>query len=109
MKKLFTLLLLCSLTLSSCGHSTPDESDAKEAARSAVLQNLNNPIDMTFHQNDVVKDLGDSTYEYKETINAKNGFGGSIKQDVTVQVKWLKDDPTEVTNWTIVDIKFVNR
>lgn len=107
MRKL--ILLLSFLAIVSCGNSTPDESDAKEAARSAVLQNLKNPIDMTFHQNDVVKDLGENTFEYKETINASNSFGGSLKQDVTVIVKWLSDDPSEVSNWSIVDIKFVNR
>lgn len=107
MKKV--ILLLGFLAFISCGHSTPDESDAKEAARSAILQNLKNPIDMTFHQNDVVKYLGDSIYEYKETINATNGFGGSIRQDVTVKVKWLKDDPSEVSNWSIVDIQFLER
>ena len=107
MRKAF--LLLSFLAFISCGNSTPDESNAKEAARAAVLQNLKNPIDMTFHQNDVVKDLGDNTFEYKETINATNSFGGSIKQDVTVQVKWLKDDPSEVSNWTVVDIQFADR
>lgn len=100
------LLLLSFLAFISCGNSTPDEADAKEAARSAILQNLKNPVDMTFHQNETVKDLGDNTFEYKETINAPNSFGGSIKQDVTVQVKWLKDDPSEVSNWSIVDIQF---
>lgn len=107
MKK--AILLLSFLVLISCGSSTPDESDAKQAARAAVLQNVKNPIDMKFHQNDVVKDLGDNTFEYKETINATNDFGGSIKQDVTVQVKWLKDDPSEPSNWSVIDIQFANR
>lgn len=107
MKK--AILLLSFLAFISCGHSNPDESDAKEAARSAVLQNLKNPIDMTFHQNDVVKDLGDNIFEYKETINATNSFGGSIKQEVTVQVKWLKDDPSEVSNWSVINIQFADR
>lgn len=107
MKKL--ILLLSFLAIISCGDSTPNESDAKEAARSAVLQNVKNPTDLTFHQNDVVKDLGANTFEYKETINATNSFGGSIKQDVTVQVKWLKDDPSEASNWTVVDIQFADR
>ncbi len=107
MKKL--LLSLIFLALIGCGNSTPDESDAKEAARAAILQNLKNPIDITFHQNEVVTEFADNIFEYKETINATNSFGGSIKQDVTVQVKWLKDDPSEVSNWTVVDIQFADR
>lgn len=108
MKKLilFTALFIGLLNFTSCADSAPDETDAKEAARSAVLQNLKNPVDMTFHQNETIKNLGDNTFEYKETINATNSFGGSIKQDVTVQVKWLKDDPSEVSNWSIIDIQF---
>lgn len=107
MKKL--LFLFGLLAIISCSHSKPNESDAKEAARSAILQNLKNPIDMKFHHNEVVKDLGNNTFEYKETINATNSFGGSIKQNVTVQVKWIKDDPSEVSNWSIVDVQFVDR
>lgn len=106
MKKIFLLLTLFALI--SCGHSAPDESDAKEAARAAVLQNLKNPVDMKFHQNDVVKDLGDNTFEYKETINASNSFGGSIKQNVVIKVKWLKDDPSEASNWTVLDLRFID-
>ncbi len=107
MKK--AILLLSFLAFISCGNSTPNESDAKEVARAAVLQNIKNPVGMTFHQNDVVTEFADNVFEYKETINATNSFGGSIKQDVTVQVKWIKDDPSEVSNWTVVDIQFADR
>lgn len=107
MKKVFLLFSL--LALFGCGSSTPDESDAKEAARAAVIQNLKSPADAKFHQNDVVKELGDNTYEYKETVNATNSFGGSIKQDVTAKVKWIGGDPSEVTSWTILDIQFMDR
>ena len=107
MKKVFLLFSL--LALFSCGSSNPDESDAKEAARAAVIQNLKSPADAKFHQNDVVKELGDNTYEYKETVNATNSFGGSIKQDVMVKVKWLGGDPSEVTSWTVLDIQFMDR
>lgn len=107
MKKVFLLFSLMAII--SCGSSTPDESDAKEAARSAILQNLKNPIDMTFHQNEEIKDLGDNTFEYKETINATNSYGGSIAQNAIVKVKWLKGDPSDVTNWTILDIQFTER
>ena len=108
MKKLL-LFAIMAMGLTSCGSSTPDESDAKEAARSAILQNLKNPIDAKFHHNEIVKALGDNTFEYTETVNATNGFGGSIAQNATVKVKWLKDDPSEVSNWTIIDIQFVDR
>lgn len=100
---LFSIIFLAFV---SCGSSTPNEADAKEAARAVVLQNLKNPKDMSFHQNDVVKNLGDNTFEYTETINATNSFGGSIKQDVTVIVKWIKDDPSDITNWSVIDIQF---
>lgn len=107
MKKVFLLFSL--LALFSCGSSTPDESDAKEAARAAILQNLKNPSDAKFHHNETVKILGDSTFEYRETINATNSFGGSIKQDAVVKVKFLQDDPSEVTNWSILDVQFLER
>ena len=107
MKK--AILLLIFLAFISCGSSVPDESDAKEAARSAILQNLKNPNGANFHHNEIVKDLGDGTFEYTETVDATNSFGGVIAQNVTVQVKWLKDDPSEVTNWSIIDIQFVER
>lgn len=107
MKK--TFLLFSLLALFACGSSTPDESDAKEAARAAIIQNLKSPSDANFHHNEVVKDLGNSTFEYKETVNATNSFGGSIKQDVTVKVKWLGGDPSEVTSWSILDIQFTDR
>jgi len=105
MKKIF--LLLFSLTvLLSCGSSTPNESNAKEAARAAILQNLKNPINAKFHHNEIITALGDNTFEYKETINATNSFGGSIKQNAVVKVKWLKGDASEVSNWSILNIKF---
>jgi hypothetical protein len=107
MKKVFLLFSL--LAIISCGNSTPDESDAKEVARSAILQNLKNPVDMTFHQNEEVIDLGDNTFEYKETINATNSYGGSIAQNAIVKLKWLKDDPSDITNWSILDIQFTER
>lgn len=107
MKK--TILALIFLSLISCVSTTPDEADAKEAARSAILQNLKNPIDAKFHHNEIVKALGGNTFEYTETVNATNGFGGSIAQNATVKVKWLKDDPSEPSNWSIVDIQFVDR
>lgn len=107
MKKI--LLLLSLLAIAGCGNSTPDESTAKEAARAAVIQNLKDVTSTEFHQNEKVKNLGDNTFEYKETVNAKNSFGGSIAQNVTVKVKWVKDDPSDVTNWTILDIQFTDR
>jgi len=107
MKK--ALLLFGLLAFFGCGNSEPDESDAKEAARAAILQNLKSPSDTKFHHNETVKILGDSTFEYRETINATNSFGGSIKQDAVVKVKFLQDDPSEVTNWSILDIQFLER
>jgi len=106
MKK--AILLLSFLAFMGCGNSTPDESNVKEAARAAIIQNLKNP-DAKFHHNEVVTKISDSSYQYVETINATNGFGASIKQDVTVKVKWLKGDPSEVTNWSILDIQFFDR
>lgn len=107
MKKI--ILLLSLLALFGCGSSTPDASTAKEAARAAVLQNLKSPSATEFHQNEVVTNLGDNTFEYKETVNGTNSFGGSIKQDAVVKVKYLKDDPSEVTNWTVLDIQFIDK
>lgn len=109
MKKVFLSIILCAVLLMSCGSSNPTEADAKEAARTVVLQNVKNPVDLKFHQNDEVKNIGDNTFEYKETINATNSYGGSIAQNVTVKVKWIKDDPSEVQNWSIIDIQFSDR
>ena len=106
MKKLLLIILLALL---SCSNSLPDESDAKEAARAAILQNLKSPLDAKFHHNETINKISNNTFEYKETINAKNSFGGSIKQTAIVKVKWLKDDPSEVTNWTVLNIEFINR
>lgn len=105
MKKI--LLLFSLVVLFSCGSSTPNEADAKEAARAAVLQNLKNPTDVKFHHNETIKNIGNNTFEYRETINATNSFGGSIKQDAILKVKWLKDDPGEVSNWSIISIEFI--
>lgn len=107
MKKV--LLIFITIAFASCGNSKADSSDAKKAARAAVLQYLKNPVNMEFHQNEIVTDIGDNTFEYKETINGTNSFGGSIKQDAIVKVKWLKDDPSEVTNWSILDIQFKDK
>lgn len=107
MKKVF--LFISFLAIIGCGNSTPDESDAKDVARSVILQNLKNPIDANFHHNEIIKTLGDSTFEYTETINATNSYGGSIKQDAFVKIKFLQDDPSEITNWTILDIQFTER
>lgn len=104
MRKL--LLLFSLLVLFNCGSSEPNESNAKEAARAAIIQNLKNPTDVKFHQNETIADLGYNTFEYKETLNATNSFGGSIKQTAVVKVKYLKGDASEVTNWTVVDIRF---
>lgn len=105
MKKVFLLFSL--LIVFSCGNSVPDESDAKEAARAAILQHLKNPADVKFHHNETIKNIGNNTFEYIETINATNSFGGSIKQNAILKVKWLKDDPGEVSNWSIISIEFI--
>lgn len=109
MKNVILGITLGIFLMTSCSSSTPNEADAKEAARAVVLQNVKNPVDLKFHQNDEVKNLGDNAFEYKETINATNSYGGSIEQNVTVTVKWIKDDPSEVKNWSIIDIKFSDR
>jgi len=100
------ILISALFVIFSCGTSMPNESHAKEAARAAIIQNLKNPLDVKFHQNETVESLGDNTFEYTETINATNSFGGSIKQNAVVKVKWLKDDPDEVSNWTVLSIEF---
>ena len=103
MKKYLSLLSL--FTLLSCGNSIPDNSDVKEAARAVIIHNLNDPTSAEFHHNEVIKDIGDSTFIYTETINAKNSFGGSVKQNATVKIKWAGGKPSEIENWRILDIK----
>ena len=107
MKKI--VLLFSFFAIIGCGSSTPDVATAKEAARAAVLQNLKSPTATEFHQNEVVTDLGDNTFEYKETVNATNSFGGSIAQNAIVKVKWISGDASEVTNWSVLDIQFAER
>ena len=106
MKKI--LLLLIAFATFSCGSSTPDESNAKEAARAAILHSLKNP-DAQFHQNETIEDSGNGTFLYKETINATNSFGGSLAQDVTAKVKWNGGDPSEVQSWSLIDLQFADR
>lgn len=106
MKK--AILLLSFLAFLGCGNSTPDESDVKEAARAAIIQNLKNPS-AEFHHNEIIKDLGDGTFEYVEAVNATNSFGGIIAQNVTAKIKWLGGDPSEVQNWSVLNIQFVER
>lgn len=106
MKKLIVLILAFSIF--SCGSSTPNESDAKQAARAAIIHSLKNP-DAKFHQNETIQDLGDGTFLYKESINATNSYGGSIAQNVTAKVKWNGGDPSEVQSWSVVDLEFEDR
>lgn len=107
MKKIiFTFI---AFTFISCGESTPDESDAKEAARATIIHNLKDPSSAEFHHNEIVKDLGNNIFEYTETVNATNSFGGKIKQDVTVKVKWNGGDPSEVNNWSSLELNFNDR
>lgn len=107
MKKI--LLSFMFVTLISCGNSTPDNSDAKEAARAAIIHNLKDPMSATFHQNEIVTKVSDSVFSYTETVNAKNSFGGSSAQNATVQVKWIGGDPSEVQSWSILDIQLNER
>lgn len=107
MKKL--LFLLGFATVISCGSSTPDDSDIKQAARAAILSNVKDPTSTTFHQNEVVKNLGENVYSYSETINATNGFGGSIAQNIFVKIKWTGTDPSEVSSYQLVDLQYSDR
>ena len=103
------ILLLSFLAFMSCGNSTPDNSDVKDAARAAILHSLKNPTDAKFHHNEVVKDLGDGQFQYTETVNATNSFGGNIAQNVMAKIKWNGGDPSEISNWSIIDMQFVDR
>lgn len=107
MKKL--ILLLSLLALFGCGSSTPDESTAKEAARAAIIHNLKSPSSANFHHNEVVKKIDDSTFVYSETVEATNSFGGVIAQNAHTTVKWMGGDPSEETNWSLLDIQFTER
>ncbi|AUS04508.1 hypothetical protein [Pseudotamlana carrageenivorans] len=102
MRKL--LLIFGLLAFFSCTSSEPNEANAKNAARSAIIQKVKNPTDLKFHHNEVISNLGYNTFQYQETINATNGFGGSIKKNAVVKVKWIKGDASEVSSWIIEDI-----
>lgn len=107
MKKV--LLSISFLALISCGSSIADESNAKEAARAAILNKLTSPSSAKFHHNEVVKKIDDSTFNYTETIESTNSFGGMIAQNAIVKVKWISGDASEVTNWSVLDIQFAER
>lgn len=107
MKKV--LLSISFLALISCGSSIADESNAKEAARAAILNKLTSPSSAKFHHNEVVKKIDDSTFNYTETIESTNSFGGMIAQNVNTTVKWKGGDASEATNWVIIDIQFAER
>lgn len=95
--------------MTSCGHSTPNESDAKEAARAAIIHSLKDPMSAQFHHNETIKNLGNNLFQYTETVNAKNSFGGSIAQNVSVKVQWISGDPSEVENWKFSELQFTER
>ena len=107
MKKIITMLLF--LSLFSCGNSTPNDSDVKESARAAILNSVKNPSNVEFHHNEIIKKIDDNTFEYSETINATNSYGGLIAKNLIVKIKWIGDDPSEVENWIIIDIQSFDR
>ena len=110
MKKSILTTIITLLLLTSCGgNSTPDNSDAKEAARAAIIHNLKDPMSAKFHHDEVIKKIGDSTFLFTETVNATNSFGGSVAQIATVEVIWKGGDPSVVENWTFSKLQFNQR
>lgn len=107
MKKI--LLIAISLLLFGCTNSKPSDSDVKEAARAAILNNLKDMGSAKFHHNENIQDLGNQVYRYQETVNANNSFGGSIGQNVVVTLKWTGQDPSEVTSYILQDLQFNER
>lgn len=107
MKKVFYYLSFIALI--SCGNSTPDESDVKDVARIVILRNVKNMKSTEFYHNEIITTYQDSLFDYKETISATNSFGGAIDQVVTTRLKWNGGDPSEITNWSLVDIQFADR
>ena len=109
-KNMKNFLLLCTSTLLiSCGNSTPDDSDVKDASRAAIIHDLKDPTSAKFHHNEIVSKLDDSLYSYSETVNAANSFGGSRAQNVIVKVKWAGGDPSEIQNWRLINIQYLER
>ncbi|MFZ4522984.1 MAG: hypothetical protein ACOYNC_14840 [Bacteroidales bacterium] len=107
MKISILITIISFFLLTSCGgNSAPDNSDAKEAARAAIIHSLKDPKSASFHHDEVIKKYGDSTFLYTETVNATNSFGGSIAQIVTIEVKWTGGDPSVVENWTFSKLQF---
>lgn len=107
MKKI--IVLLFCLTLFACSHSTPNDSDVKEAARAAILHSMKDPTSTKFHHNEQISDLGNGMYNYIETVNGTNSFGGSIANNVVVKLKWNGQDPSEISNWILVEIQMNER
>ena len=107
MKKI--ILILSLLALLSCGSSTPDESDVKDVARTVILRSVKNIKSTEFYHNEIITTYQDSLFDYKETISATNSFGGAIDQVVTTRLKWNGGNPSEITNWAVIDIQFANR
>lgn len=104
------IILVLSLFIAiSCGDSKPNESDAKEAARAAIIHNLINPSGVKFYHDEIVKDLGNGEFEYSETVDATNTFGGSIAQKATAKIKWNGGDPSKMENWSVLDVQFYER
>lgn len=107
MKKI--LLLFCATLLISCGDSTPDNSDVKNAARAVIIHDLKDPRSAEFHHNEVITKTGDSVFIYKETVNATNSFGGSIANDAIIIVKWRGGNPSDIENWYVIDKQLAPR
>lgn len=103
-----TSILLIIITIFGC-NSTPNDSNVKDAARAAIIHKLKDPNTAKFHHNEVINDLGNDTFTYTETVNAKNSFGGSVAHIVNVKIKWAGGSPSDIENWRLLDIRFNER
>jgi len=106
---ILTTIATVFLLLTSCVHSTPNNSDAKEAARAAIIHNLKDPTSAKFYHNETINNIGNNTFVYTETLIATNSFGGSIVQNVTVKVKWKGGNPSKIENWEWSDLQIIPR
>ena len=103
MKKI--LLAFSILLLLNCSNSSPSDSDVKSAARAAILHNLQDLNSAKFHHNEAITDLGNGSYQYQETINANNAFGGAIRKNAVVTIHWNGGDPSEVSSYTVANLE----
>jgi hypothetical protein len=106
----YLYILIIGLTFNSCSwNSIPDNSDVKNIARLAILNNVLDVKGSNFHHNEEIVKINDSLYIYTETITTNNQYGAYIANNVRLELKWNGNNPSNNTSWTYSKLQFTPR